>query len=261
MRILGCTLLLYCATLACGAETISTNRDLSQFFAGREGCFVMYNSATQAYTRYNPKSCAARFSPCSTFKIPHTVVALETGVASGAEFKLRWDGVKRGGSTWDRDQTLRSAFQGSVVWFYQELARRIGVEPESEFVRKFQYGNMDTSGGLTNFWLESSLMISADEQVAFLQRLWLGNLPVSKEAQQVTRAVMEISRKGDRILYGKTGTGGDQEAGVARLGWFVGCVTNGKHTVLFATRITGRRDASGRVARQISEEVLEWLGI
>ena len=120
---------------------------------------------------------------------------------------------------------------------------------------------MDTSGGSTNFWLESSLTISADEQVAFLRRLWSDKLPVSKEAQQTTRTLLEVSRKGDRILYGKTGTGGDQEAGVARLGWFVVCVARGEHTVFFATLITGERDASGRVARKISDDILERLGI
>ena len=222
---------------------------------------MLYDSSADIYLRYNPKGCSERFSPCSTFKIPNTLIALETGVASGPEFTLPWDGIKRGGPAWDSDQTLRSAFQGSVVWYYQELVRRVGAERETEFVRKLQYGNMDTSGGSTNFWLESSLQISADEQVAFLRRLWADTLPVSLEAHQVTRTLMEISRNGDRVLYGKTGTGGDAEANIARLGWFVGCVSRGKHTVFFATRITGEPDASGRAAKKMSEAILENLGI
>ena len=239
----------------------STTRDLSKFFGGHEGCFVLYDSREARYLRHNPRGCAERFSPCSTFKIPNTVIALDSGVASGPEFSLRWDGVKRDNPSWDRDQTLRSAFQGSVVWFYQELARRVGHERETEFVRKFRYGNMDTSGGATNFWLESSLRISADEQVAFLQRLWVDDLPVSREAQRITREIMEQSHRDERILYGKTGTGGDRKADVARLGWFVGCVRRGERTVFFATRITGERNASGRQARKITEAILESLGI
>lgn len=244
--------------LGLGASEVTTN--LSEFFGGREGCFVLHDSRDDSYIRYNPKGCTERFSPCSTFKIPNTLIALHTGVASGPDFSLAWDGVKRGES-WDQDHTLRSAFQGSVVWFYQELARRIGHERETEFVRKFGYGNMDTSGGATNFWLESSLRISADEQVALLRRLWAGTLPVSQEAQRVTREIMEQSRREGRVLYGKTGTGGDEKAGVARLGWFVGCVTHGERTVFFATRITGERDASGRQTRKITEAILEKLGI
>lgn len=249
-------------SLACSAwGATSTTRDLSEFFGGREGCFVLYDPQSDSYLRHNPKGCTDRFSPCSTFKIPNTVIALHTGVASGPEFSLAWDGVRRGGPSWDRDQTLRSAFQGSVVWFYQELARRVGLERETEFVRKFEYGNMDTSGGVTNFWLESSLRISADEQVAFLRRLWTDALPVSREAQRITREIMEQSRRDGRVFYGKTGTGGDSKADVARLGWFVGCVSRGERMFFFATRITGERDASGRQARKITEAILERLGI
>ncbi len=245
--------------LAIGAN--STTRDLSEFFGGREGCFVFYDSQDKSYVSYNPKGCAERFSPCSTFKVPHTVIALHTGIATGPEFSLRWDGVKRGLSSWDQDQTLRSAFQGSVVWFYQELARRIGQERETRFIRQFEYGNMDTSGGTTNFWLQSSLLISANEQVSFLRRLWEDALPVSRDAQRVTREIMELSRREGRILYGKTGTGGDREADVARLGWFVGCVERGDCRCFLATRITGERDASGQQARKIAEAILEKLGI
>jgi len=87
-------ILFTCAGSVLGAA--STPRDLSEFFDGREGCFVLYDSQEKSYVRYSPKGCAERFSPCSTFKIPHTVIALHTGIATGPEFSLRWDGVKRG---------------------------------------------------------------------------------------------------------------------------------------------------------------------
>jgi beta-lactamase class D len=253
----------YLATLGCSVLCFGTTaeiKDLSEFFRGRDGCFVLYDSTADRYIRHNPKGCAERFSPCSTFKIPNTLIALDTGVASGPEFTLRWDGINRGGS-WDRDHTLRSAFQGSVVWYYQELVRRVGHQRESEFVRKLQYGNMDTTGGTTNFWLESSLLISADEQVEFLRRLWSNALPVSLQSQQVTRSIMEVSKADGRIVYGKTGTGGDSEKNVARLGWFVGCVEHGNRRVFFATRITGDDGASGKAARNICEEILASLEI
>ncbi|HWI58016.1 MAG TPA: penicillin-binding transpeptidase domain-containing protein, partial [Bacillota bacterium] len=155
---------------------------------------------------------------------------------------------------------LRSAMSNSVLWFYQEMARRIGPERMADCVRRLDYGNRDTSGGITNFWIESTLLISADEQVAFLRRLWADSLPVSKEAQRTTRELMELAHSDDgRIFCGKTGTAGDAKADIARLGWFVGCVTKGERRVFFATRITGERDASGRQAHKITEEILKRL--
>ena len=255
-------ILLWLACTSLGFYATSTNLDWSEFFGGREGCFVLYDARADSYVRYNPKGCAERFTPCSTFKIANSLIALETGVASGPEFSLKWDGVMRPIASWNRDQTMRSACSNSVVWFYQELARRIGPERMADHVRRLDYGNRDTSGGITNFWLDSTLRISADEQVAFVRRLWADSLPVSKDAQRITRELMELSRSNDgRIFYGKTGTVGDANADIARLGWFVGCVTKGERRVFFATRITAGRDASGRQARKITEAILARLQI
>jgi bla regulator protein BlaR1 len=252
---LACTTSGFCAT--------STNRDLSEFFAGRDGCFVLYDAQSDSYLRFNAKACAERFTPCSMFKVANSLIALQTGVASGPEFFLKWDGVRRPIAAWNSDHTMRSAFSNSVVWYYQEMARRVGPERMAAYVRRLDYGNCDVSGGITNFWLESTLLISADEQLEFLRRLWANSLPVSKDAQRITRELMELDRSSDgrRVLFGKTGTAGDAKANIARLGWFVGCVKEGERRVFFATRIAGERDASGRQARQIAEDILKSLKI
>jgi beta-lactamase class D len=132
----------------------------------------------------------------------------------------------------------------------------------TDYVRRLDYGNRDTSEGITTFWLESTLRISADEQVAFVRRLWADSLPVSKDAQRITRELMELARSDDgRVFYGKTGAAGDAKADITRLGWFVGCVTKGERKVFFATRITADRNASGKQARKIAEAVLDRLQI
>jgi len=250
------------AWTASGFCATTTNRNLSEFFGGREGCFALYDVQADSYLRYNRKGCAERFTPCSTFKIANSLIALQTGVATGPEFSLKWDGVMRPIAPWNQDHNMRSAMSNSVLWFYQELARRIGPERMADYVRRFDYGNRDTSGGITNFWIESTLLISADEQLAFLRRLWADSLPVSKDAQRTTRELIELAHSDDgRIFCGKTGTAGDAKADIARLGWFVGCVTKGERRVFFAARITGERDASGRQARKITEAILKRLEI
>ena len=250
----------FCASPGFGTTT--TNLDLSSFFHGHEGCFVLYATQTDSYIRYNSIACRERYSPCSTFKIANSMIALDTGVATGPDFTLKWNGSTYPFASWDRDQNMRGAFSNSVLWYYQEMASRIGPARMSNYVHRLNYGNGDTSGGITNFWLESTLQISAEEQVAFLRRLWANNVPVRKDAQRITRELMKLSIAADgRILYGKTGTGGDARANEARLGWFVGCVEDGDHKIFFATRITGAPDGSGRLARQITGAILAKLKI
>jgi len=79
-------------------------------------------------------------------------------------------------TTGRRDQTVRTAFRDSVVWFYQDVATRIGEQQMKRYLTQFNYGNQDISGGIDRFWLGSSLRISAEEQVAFLMKFYRGEL-------------------------------------------------------------------------------------
>src|SRR5882724_2447860 len=103
-NLLTALLALACATA--GLCSTSTTRDLSEFFAGREGCFVLYDSHADTWFRYNPRACAERFTPCSTFKIANSLIALHTGVATGPEFSLKWDGARRPIASWNQDHTM-----------------------------------------------------------------------------------------------------------------------------------------------------------
>ena len=214
------------------------------------------DASGEKWLRYNPDLCSKRFSPCSTFKIPNSLIALETGVANGSDFSLKWDGQKQPIEAWNRDQTLRSAFSVSCVWYYQELAKRVGISRMNEFINKIGYGNCDTSGGITKFWLNSSLAISPDEQVDFLRRLHAGKLPFSRRSVDIVLDIMTVSRQGDVIYRGKTGTAGDPVKGITTQGWWVGSVCGANGDYYFATCITGGDNPSGKIARQITESIL-----
>lgn len=242
------------------AET-SEVRDLSAEFGSYSGAFVLYDTARQHWIRHQPEECRVRSSPCSTFKVVNALIALETGVADGPDFPLPWDGVRRPIEAWNHDQTLRSAFSVSCVWYFQTLASRIEVERYRERLPKLSYGNGDVSGGVTQFWLDGSLAISPDEQVAFLRCLHSRELPFSDETVDAVLDLMILSRTGPTVFRGKTGTAGDLETGVMTLGWFVGSVSTPSGDCLFATRITGGEAPTGANARRITETILTSLGV
>jgi beta-lactamase class D len=245
---------------AFAAET-SVERDLSSEFGSYSGGFVLYDEAKQRWLRFQPEQCRTRTSPCSTFKVLNSLIALETGVASGADFSLPWDGTRRSIESWNHDQTLRSAFAASCVWYYKALATRIGLERYQQIIPKVGYGNNDLTGGVTQFWLQSSLTISPDEQVEFLRRLHARKLPFAATSVDTVLDIMTLSRAGQTVFRGKTGSAFDTQKNVPILGWFIGSVSTPSGLYLFATRITGGGNPSGITARKITESILFTLNI
>jgi beta-lactamase class D len=221
-----------------------------------DGCLVLWDEATGQYTRYNAARCAERFSPCSTFKIPNSLIALDAGVLADENEVIRWDGVERSRAALNRDHDLRSAIRDSVVWYYQELARRVGAPRMQAALDRLNYGNRDISAGLTRFWLGSSLKISADEQVAFLRQLQRGELPISARSQEIVRRILILREADGAVLRGKTGTHGDERG--TTLGWFVGTVSAGQRTWTFALNTSGP-GASGIRTREIALRALPRL--
>ena len=160
--------------------------------------------------------------------------------------------------------TLREAFRVSAVPAYQILARQIGPERMKEYIDEIGYGTKDISAGIDIFWLNppnaTSIMISADEQVALLNKLLDGELPFSKKNITILRDVMEVIKTEKGTLYGKTGSAMGSD-GKWTLGWFVGFVEHSGTVYVFACNITGGDNPYGKVARSIVENVFKSQGI
>ena len=171
--------------------------------------------------------------PGSTFKIPHALIALETGVVADVDKEvIRWDGVVREIEPWNRDHTLRTAMQYSVVPAFQQIANRIGAERMKQFVDAFDYGNRDIGGALDRFWLDGALRISALEQIEFLQRFHSGELPVSKRSLTLVKDILPVEKTEDATIHFKTGAIGRE--GKPSFGWLVGYAERGEAVTFFA---------------------------
>jgi beta-lactamase class D len=251
---LGLILVLALAGLALAAAPKSETVDLSKHFADTSGgCFVMLDLRSGTTIRYKPERCALRFPPCSTFKIPNSMIGLDTGVVRDLDHVFKWDGTVRSRDALNQDQTLRSAVRDSVVWVFQELAGNVGQTRMQKYVDGMSYGNRDLSGGVTKFWLENSMKISADEQIEFLRRLLRDELPFSKRTMELGRAVIVLDDQAGNVFRGKTGSGNS-------LGWFVGTVTGPRAEVVFAANASGP-GTSGPKLRKITEAILAERGI
>ena len=243
-------------------------QDLSRFFEGINGAIVVYDMKNDRYVRYNERRCRERFSPKSTFKIPNSLIGLEAGVIRDAEFVIPWNRGKYPPQDnwnqepfvhWGRDQTLRSAIKYSVLWYYRELALRVGSHQMKKYVTAFDYGNEDVSGRVDNFWLNNVLKISADEQVEFLKAFYTGRLPVSKRSTEIVKDILVLEKTPTYRLSAKTG-GGPIDEGIY-IGWFVGYLESNGSVYFFATNIEGGSYLEIRDKRiELTKQILSALG-
>jgi beta-lactamase class D len=142
-------------------------------------CVVLYDVSAKATWQSDADECATQLSPASTFKIPHALVALETGVVTPVTIE-KWDGTAHPQQPlWNRDHTVLSAMKPSVLWFFQRIAPRIGAERMQSWLTKMEYGNGNVSGDITRYWVNGTLRVSPVEQVRFLHRFYARELPVS----------------------------------------------------------------------------------
>ncbi len=240
-----------------------TPKDLSKHFGhfNVNGTFVLYDANNAKYTYANKDDASRGYIPASTFKICNSLIGLETGVIKDENFVLPWDSIQRQIPAWNADQDLRSAFRNSTVWYYQEVARRIGGQKMKHWLDTLRYGNADTSGGIDKFWLNGGLRISPEQQIDFLRRLRDNALPLSQRSMDIVRSIMIMKDTLGYVVRGKTGWGIiDNE----NFGWYVGYVETNGNVYYFANciRSTGEADKNFAKARtEIVSMMLNELGI
>lgn len=207
---------------------------------GVDGCFVLYDPQLQQYTYVNKSMATWQLTPASTFKICNTLIGLETGAARDEQQEFEWNGKQYSNPNWNKTQNLMQAYKNSTVWYYQELARRIGKERMKLWLDSCGYGNADTTGGLTQFWLTGKLRITAEQQTEFLQLLHDDKLPFSYDVMGLTKEIMIDEMTGDYTMYGKTGWGYTDS--LLMTGWYVGYVEVGNKVYYFANLLTTSTD-------------------
>ena len=210
--------------------------EISKLFLekGMTGTVVISSLDGRTDYVYNDTFSRRRILPASTFKIPNTLMALEEGLIKSDSEVIKWDGIQREFPEWNKDQTLKTAFQYSCVWVYQLFAQKIGAEKYRHYVNTLDYGNKQIGNNVTTFWLEGPFGISAREQVSFLRKLILEKLPFPKSNINLLKKIMIVEENADYVIRAKTGW---TARVTPQYGWYVGYVENGKSTWIFATNL------------------------
>ncbi len=226
--------------------------------AGINGTILIESIKTGQRYIYNDARSKQAFTVASTFKVLNTLIALEEGVIAGADSIIRWDGTRYEIPDWNHDQTLESAFKVSCVWCYQELARQVGEAKYPAYLRRAQYGRLHEPFDGTQFWLDGSLTISAEQQVLFLKQVVNRRLPYQASSYDTLKSVMLTENTPRYRLYAKTGWATRTIPGV---GWYVGYVEVAEDTWLFALNLDTNSAADLPLRKQLTLDALRVKGI
>ena len=240
-------------------------RDFQQIIDSADvtGSVLIFDTQTKTYYSNDFARCDSGFLPGSTFKIPNSIIALETGVVENDSTLFKWNGEKRRLSVWEQDLTFKEAFQVSCVPCYQEIARKIGPVRMNEYLKKLNYGNMIVdSSDIDVFWLEGESRITMRQQMDFIKRYYDKELPISPRTWSILKSMMVLDTNSNYIFSGKTGW---SIRNGNNIGWFVGYLETADSVYFIVANIEPKElfnmDLFPKIRTQISLEAFKKLRI
>ncbi len=244
MKQLSNFLLLIAFLQSCSPNNVKQDKSLKKYFDDNkvEGCFALMDNASGKFTVHNlGRYRDSSYLPASTFKILNSLIGLQTGKISSDSMVIKWDGVERRVADWNKDLNMYEAFRVSSVYYYQEVARRIGKDTMQIWLDSLKYGAKTDTGkvvitsAIDSFWLDNSLKITPDQQLGLVKRLYFDQLPFFKSYQEMVKRAMLFENNSNYRLGYKTGWG-FKENGNA-IGWVVGWVEENNHPYFFVLNI------------------------
>jgi beta-lactamase class D len=207
---------------SCGRENILTQNQWGDIYKKHgidSACFEMIDNTHDQAFIYNLERCSRRMSPASTFKVFLSLAALESNVALDENLMIAWNKIPTGKPEWDKDMTMREALKVSSEPYFKELAKKMGAVEMQKWLDTIRYGNKRIGQDIESCWVNDTLLITPDEQVGFMKKLYFDKLPMSQRSQRIVRNMLLQEETAEHKLYFKTGT---KLNGNRSLVWLVG---------------------------------------
>ncbi len=246
---------------SCSVNQAKIDNSLKKYFETRnvDGTFTMLDNAKGGITVYNMELDTMRFSPGATFQIITSLVGLETGDITNDSMVVKWDGVRRNNKDWNKNLIFLDAFKLNSDPYFDYVSKKITRDTLKMWADSISYGNKVMSDNLDSLLSNSSVKISADEQLGLVKKLYFDQLPFRKSVQQSLRDAMLMEDNTNYRLSYKTGDALD--ANNIHVGWVVGWIEENRHVYFFCTLVKAKsaneniEDAKMSITRDILKDL------
>jgi beta-lactamase class D len=219
LQLLSFTFLMY----ACSPNNVKSDAKIAQLIdsAEMQGSFALLENGTEQFTIHNlSRYKDSAVAPQATFYMIPALIALDKGMINY------------------HDSTLK--FKDSVGFFIN-LISKIGRQELLKTLDSLHYGKGIASADSTHFWENGSLVITPDEQLGLIKRLYFKELFFQKKSQETLKKMILIEDNANYRLSYITGT--DTSAN-KHATWVLGYVEENQHPYFFVLNTNAKNSVS-----------------
>ena len=197
---------------ACNPNNVKNDTAIAQLMdsAGMQGNFALLENGTEQFTIHNLsnyKDSAA--APLNTFFIIPVLIGLDKGIIN------------------HHDTTLNLNDSAEL---YKAIIAKIGRQQILKVLDSLHYGKGIASADSTHFWEDGSLVITPDEQLGLIKRIYFKELFFQKKSQEkIKKMILMEDNSNYRLSYI---TGIDTTSG-KNTAWVLGYVEENQHPYFF----------------------------
>jgi len=169
---------------------------------GLEGAFEIYDNNKEINNYYNLELCSRQLPPSQTFYILTSLIAIETSAVVDESKPSKW--LKEFPSeAYTDSMTLREAFKTKNNAYFIALHNKINPEYYTQYYDSIAYGNKTYGQG--DIWTQGPVMISLDEQIGFIKRIYHNKVKfVSERTTTIIKSMLLQVDKEDVKFYSFT---------------------------------------------------------
>lgn len=239
--------------------------NLDTIFNENKGTFVLYNLNNNNYRIYNYDRAQEEFAVHSTSKIVWSIIALEENLVKDEQDVIRWDSIKYPKQIgwpegWAEDQTVVSALNKSVNWYYIELMKRMTPGMVEKYLNLLDYQKGFKVEKVHYFGLTFNIRKSVLEQIDFLKRLYKNDLNISETTLKTIKRGLLFQKSDNYTMYAKKGLGPIHNGNA--IGWLIGYIEKGGEVYFFALNVENEDELKAADLRvNISMRIFKALNI